>query len=226
MNTQGILFDLDGTLIDSAADLANAYNAVRKLASLKPYPVSQLKPKVAYGTIELMCQDFAVTPEDERFKHLRQQFTDIYINNMTCDTHLFDGIADLLHSLAQQSIPWAIVTNKPARFALPIIEHFECLQAARCVICRDTIECFKPHPRPLQYACQQMAIRPADAIMVGDTETDVLSARNAGMPAVIVNYAYQTDAEIERWRADIVIDHPLDLLPWMHTQQSKETNHA
>lgn len=218
----GVIFDLDGTLIDSAADLAGAYNALRVSQSLASLPLDILKPKVAYGTIELICEDFSVSTNDTLYTQLRKTFTQFYTARMTKKTRLFAGIAAMLSALKRRHIPWAIVTNKPKRFALPIIQYFPILHDACCVVCRDTLEVCKPHPRPLQYACQQMSIAPARAVMVGDTQTDVQAARNAGMPAMVVGYAYQNKNDIARWQADVILQHPKELLPWLLQYPHKE----
>ncbi len=215
MTLSGMLFDLDGTLIDSGKDLAFAYNALRKKHGLPPLAMETLKPAVAYGINPLICRDFQVTQNHPDFAKYRREFTVIYTENLTKHTVLFAGVADLLNHLNETGIPWGIVTNKPKRFAIPTVEFFPEFSKAACMIAGDTLSYAKPHPYPLQHACSILNTAPAKTGMVGDTEVDIQAAQAAGCPSFAVTYGYQLQSSIPSWNATAIIDHPLDMVSWL-----------
>jgi len=222
MTLKGMLFDLDGTLIDSGLDLANAYNLLREENDLEALPLSTLKPLVAYGIVPLICNHFNVEPGTESFKRYRDAFTRLYTQHLTEHTIVFDGVTEMLNTLDDKDIPWGIVTNKPKRFALPIVEAFPTFAQSRCVIAGDTLSHAKPHPFPLQHACEHLRTAPNQTGMVGDTEIDIQAGQRAGCDTFAVTYGYQHPDRIPTWNATAIINHPEELLPFLIEEHTHE----
>lgn len=215
-NISTVLFDLDGTLIDSSKDLIAAYCELLKEHGLIPPCLQQLKQDVAHGINHLFERDFSAQPGTKKNKELRQAFTQIYENQLTQHTVLFTGIDAILQFLSDHQIPWGIVTNKIERFTHPIVDHFEPLRAAQIVVCGDTLPERKPDPHPITYACQKLQATPNKTAFVGDTQIDILAAKRAGAKGIAVGYNIPISAvEAEEWGANVLLDQPGDLLVWL-----------
>lgn len=209
---RAVLFDLDGTLADTAPDLAGAVNRQRVHRGLDPMPLELLRPHASSGARGLIGAGLGITPAHETFEALRQEFLDLYEANLVVESVLFEGVDELLSQLERRSLAWGIVTNKATRFTVPLVERIG-LSAAGCVVCGDTTPHAKPHPAPLLEASRQIGIPPEQCLYVGDDLRDIQAARAAGMGAIAAAYGYLgTSGPLTDWAADAIIDLPLGLL--------------
>ena len=210
---EAVLFDLDGTLIDTAPDMGGALNNLLIEENRPPLPIESIRPYVSQGGLVLTRLGFAGHVDEDQIEPLRQRFLRHYRAIVADDSRLFDGFEQVLGELEARAIPWGIVTNKPEWLAHPLIEQLEL--AARCavVIGGDTFAERKPHPRPLQEAAARIGVACEACIYVGDDERDIVAGRAARMKTLVAAYGYIEDAAaIPGWQADGVIDHPADLL--------------
>jgi N-acetyl-D-muramate 6-phosphate phosphatase len=213
---RAVLFDLDGTLADTAPDLARALNRVRAANHLAPMHVAITRPYTSSGARGLLKIGFGLGPEDERYEALRLQFLDFYAADICVDTRLFDGMAELLDQLDQDRLPWGVVTNKAERFTFPLLQGLHLDERAACVVGGDTAARAKPHPDPLLHAAAALQLPPSACLYVGDDLRDVQAARAAGMPVIAAKYGYLGDGgSIESWQADAIIDHPREVLDFL-----------
>ena len=213
---RAVLFDLDGTLIDSAPDLAGAANTLRAEHGLEPLPYEQLRPMVGAGARGLVGVAFGVAPGDERFELLRDAFLARYERSMLDRTRIFEGIEDLLAGLEAAGIAWGIVTNKATRFALPVAQGVGLVPRAGALVCGDTTAHSKPHPEPLWEAARRLGHMPADCLYVGDDLRDVQAGRAAGMATLVAAWGYLGQGEpIHAWGADAIVESPPGLLKWL-----------
>lgn len=217
---RAILFDLDGTLADTAPDLANALNRLRSARGLTPTPYAQLRPVASAGARGLIGAAFRLQPGDDGYEELRVGFLDNYAAALAVDTCLFDDIAALLHGLDQRGLAWGIVTNKAARFTDSLVPQIG-LQAAGCVVSGDTTAHAKPHPAPLLEAARRLQLAPQDCWYVGDDLRDIQAGRAAGMPTVAAAWGYCGHVEPLSWGADAMVAAPLDLLVLIDSQRSQ-----
>lgn len=213
-----VLFDLDGTLLDTAPDLAAALNRMRDKRGLAPLPRAQCRPQASHGTRGLLRIGFDVAPGHPSFEALREEFLGLYADTLTAHSPLFDGMAEVLASLEARRIPWGVVTNKPARYTEPLLDHHGLLKRAACVVSGDTCARAKPHPEPILHACEIAGIAIDDCVYVGDAERDMQAARAAGMSGLVALYGYLDVADRPReWGARGYLCAPADLLDWMGT---------
>jgi len=208
---QAVLFDLDGTLIDSAADLAAAANAMRVDRGLPVLPLSQYRPHGGSGARGMLSQAFAVAPGQAGYEELKREFLDRYELLMYDSTRPFDGIEAELLGLAGSGLAWGIVTNKAERFALPLTKALGL--AAAAVVGGDTTGHTKPHPAPLLEAARRLRVPPETCLYVGDDERDILAGRAAGMATAAATWGYLGHSgEFRHWGADIELTAPGELL--------------
>lgn len=211
-----ILFDLDGTLADTAPDLAAALNRMRVARGLGALPLDVLRPVASAGARGMLKVGLDLEPEHEDFLSARDEFLSNYEAALAVDTVLFDGVEDLLASLEARGLPWGVVTNKAARFTGPVLEGLGLHRRAAVVVSGDTTPHAKPHPEPLFEACRRVGVDAVRAVYVGDDLRDIQAAKAAGMPSVAAAYGYLGDgAGVAAWGADAVIERPLDLLAWL-----------
>jgi phosphoglycolate phosphatase len=216
---RGVLFDLDGTLIDSAPDLAGAANRLRADHGLAPLPYAALRPMVGAGARGMVGVAFGAVPGEPRFDALRDAFLAHYEAALLEGTRPFDGVAEMLAALESAGIPWGIVTNKVTRFATPIVAGLGLAPRAAVVVCGDTTPHAKPHPEPLLHAARAMGLAPESVLYVGDDLRDAQAARAAGMPMVAATWGYLGTGEpVERWGADALLDAPAQLPPWLRAR--------
>jgi N-acetyl-D-muramate 6-phosphate phosphatase len=216
---RGVLFDLDGTLIDSAPDLAGAANRLRADHGLEPLPLDMLRPMVGSGARGMVGVAFGVAPGEARFEPLRDTFLAHYEAMLLERTAPFAGVEELLSALEAAGIPWGIVTNKAARFTLPIVAGLKLDERAAAVVCGDTTPHSKPHPAPLLHAARAMGLAPEDVVYVGDDLRDAQAARAAGMPMVAATWGYLGLGEpVHDWGADALVDTPAQLLEWLRAR--------
>jgi phosphoglycolate phosphatase len=208
---RAILFDLDGTLADTAPDLAAAVNALRTERGLAPTPYDILRPTASAGARGMIGAAFGLAPGDEGYEALRLQWFDRYQAAMAVHSTLFDGVPELLDGIGASGMAWGIVTNKPARFTDPLVPQIGLAHAA-CIVSGDTTPHAKPHPAPLLEAARRLGVDPAHCWYVGDDLRDVEAGRAAGMVTVACNWGYCGAIDPATWGADYLLDTPFHLL--------------
>ena len=210
---QAILFDLDGTLIDSAPDLGAAADKMRVDRGLSSLSLAHYRPMAGAGARGMLGVAFGLLPEDADFVALREEFFTNYERCMTQNTYAFAGVPELISHLVQLELPWGVVTNKIGRFTLPLTSAMAMFESARVVISGDTTPHAKPHPEPLLEAARRLAIEPAHCLYVGDDERDIVAGLAAGMGTVAATYGYLGQAaDPLQWGAHATINSPGELL--------------
>lgn len=208
-----VLFDLDGTLIDSAPDLGAAADQMRTDRGLPSLPLSRYRPMAGAGARGMLDVAFGLTPEDARFGTLKEEFFANYELRLTRQTYVFDGVAELIERIGQVGLKWGVVTNKAARFTLPLTRAMPLFTTAITIVSGDTTPYAKPHPAPLLEAARQLGMHPGRCMYVGDDERDIIAGRAAGMPTVAAAYGYLGNAlDLTSWNADFTISTPIALL--------------
>jgi N-acetyl-D-muramate 6-phosphate phosphatase len=210
---RGVLFDLDGTLADTAPDLGYALNQQRLARGMSELPVEAVRSEASSGARGLLKIGFGMEPGQSGYETLRDEFLDIYEENLARNTRLFPGVAALLDQIERRGMRWGIVTNKAERFTFPLLRALALIERAACVICGDTTPNPKPHPAPLLLAANRIGIPASQFIYVGDDVRDVQAGHAAGMPVVVARYGYLGNGTPpEQWGADGFVDSPTDLL--------------
>lgn len=211
-----VLFDLDGTLVDTAPDLGYALNLLRGEHGLPPLPDDVIRPQASHGARGLLKLGFDVEPDDARFPALREGFLERYAANICRHSRPFPGILDLLGALEARGLQWGVVTNKPARFTEPLMSILDLAERAACIVSGDTCPQPKPHPAPMLAAAELCGTDPAHCLYLGDAERDIEAARAAGMPALVAAWGYldATD-QPHTWGAHGSVSHPLDTLNFL-----------
>ena len=210
---KAVLFDLDGTLIDSAPDLAAAVDKMRVSRGMTSLDMSVYRPMVGSGARGMLHVAFGMEPTHPDFEEMKEEFLSNYQVALDVHTKPFEGVLDLLSALEAQHLIWGVVTNKHERFTHRIVERMPWLQAAATVICGDTTPHAKPHPAPLLEAARRLNLPPDACIYVGDDERDIQAGQAAGMPTVAAMYGYLGKATpAKAWGADAMIEKPADLL--------------
>jgi phosphoglycolate phosphatase len=213
-----VLFDLDGTLADTAPDLAAAANRQRTQRGLPALPYAELRPLASHGARGLIGRALGVGPEDPSFAALRTEFLDFYEHALCVHTRLFDGMAQALVALESAGLRWGIVTNKPARYTDPLVERLGLAQRAAVVVSGDTTAHAKPHPAPIEHALAHCGVSPERAVYVGDDLRDIEAGRAARTRTVAARYGYLgAGLPVEHWGADEIITTPGELLPLVLT---------
>lgn len=212
-NIDAVLFDLDGTLIDSAPDLGAAADKMRTDRGLPSLPFADYRPMAGAGARGMIGVGFGIAPGHADFEALKHEFFTNYEACMTERTFAFDGVADLIAQINKAGLKWGVVTNKSERFALPLTRAMPLFQSARAIIGGDTTPHAKPHPAPLLEAARQIGVAPERCAYVGDDERDIVAGRAAGMPTVAAAYGYLgATADTAHWNADATISSPAQLL--------------
>jgi phosphoglycolate phosphatase len=213
---RAVLFDLDGTLADTAPDMARTVNLLRARRGLAPVPLEQVRPHVSKGARGMICSAFEISTEHPEFQGLREEFLEAYGVNLCVETRLFPGMDALLDELERRRIAWGVVTNKFERFARPVLEGLGLGARAGVIVGGDTCPRAKPHPDPLLFAARHLDVRPPQALYVGDDERDVQAARAAGMPVLVAGYGYLGDGPApEDWGADGIVDCAEGIGEWI-----------
>jgi phosphoglycolate phosphatase len=206
---EAVLFDLDGTLIDSAPDLAGACNDMRTARGLEPMPYEPLRRMVGSGARGMVGVSFGLTPESPGYAVLRDEFLDRYEARMTQETTVFEEMVPVLAWLARNRVRWGIVTNKATRFAAPLVASLRLDAESATLVCGDTVAHAKPHPAPLLEAARRLGVAPDRCAYVGDDRRDVVAGRAAGMLTVVAGWGYLGDAdEPSTWGADHLLEQP------------------
>ena len=212
MSPKAILFDLDGTLIDSAPDLGAAVDHMRVARGLTSLPLENYRHMAGAGARGMLGIAFDMTPDHPDFNDYKEEFFRIYENRLTQLTRAFDGVAEMLAALNQRGTPWGIVTNKSSRFTDPLVRQMALLSPAAVVISGDTTPHTKPHPAPLLAALARLDVDASTCIYVGDDLRDIEAAHAARVLAIAARFGYLNGSDPATWGADAVIDAPLDLL--------------
>ena len=208
-----ILFDLDGTLVDTAPDMGAALNNLLIEESLAPIPLEIIRPYVSQGALVLTRLGFSEQVPESEIEPLRLRYLDHYRAIVADDSVLFDGLEEVLNTLEKRNIPWGIVTNKPKWLTTPLLEQMALDKRAAVVICGDTLDKRKPHPLPLIVAAETIGIACDDCVYIGDDPRDIAAGRAARMKTLIASYGYiDRGARLDEWQAGGIIAHPLDLL--------------
>ncbi|MBI5437149.1 MAG: HAD-IA family hydrolase [Nitrosomonadales bacterium] len=213
---KAVLFDLDGTFADTAPDLAAALNHVRSQRSLPPLRLETVRPQASHGARGLLKLGFGIEPDEPDFATLRESFLNYYDAHICVHTTLFAGMAQLVETLEQRSLPWGIVTNKPHRFTVPLMQALGYAQRATCLVSGDTCARAKPYPDPLLKASELLGIEPQHCLFLGDDQRDMEAAQAAGMRGIVASYGYiDAQANPNGWPADGDVDSPLALLNYI-----------
>lgn len=212
-NIDAVLFDLDGTLIDSAPDLSAAADKMRTDRGLPSLPLDQYRPMAGAGARGMIGVAFGVSQQHAEFESLKEEFFANYEACMTLRTYAFEGVAEMLAGICQAGLKWGVVTNKAERFTLPLTRSMLLFNSAQTIISGDTTPHAKPHPAPLLEAARRLNVAVDRCAYVGDDERDIIAGRAAGMPTVAAAYGYLgTNADTEGWNADATIVSPSELL--------------
>jgi N-acetyl-D-muramate 6-phosphate phosphatase len=212
---RGVLFDLDGTLLDTAPDMGATLNALLQEHGLPALGAELIRPKVSRGSRALVTLGFGAGTPAEHAPRI-ERFLALYSQRLAVDTQPFEGVLPLLGSLESRGLPWGIVTNKPGWLAQPLLQTLQLFGRCGCLVCGDTLPERKPSPMPLLHASEKLGIEPAQCLFVGDSEVDMRSAQAAGMPAIGARYGYfDAGDKPENWPAKGWIESPLELLAWL-----------
>ncbi len=202
---QGLLFDLDGTLLDTAPELAQAANTLYKKYGKREQPFEILRPLAGDGALAFIELVFGKGNQNQNA--LRQEFIDIYLTQFGQHTELFPGVAELIQHFTEINYPWGIVTNKPTRLTNIALQHFPLLARAKAVVSGDTLKKNKPHPDPVLHACKQLKLLPATCAFIGDHERDIIAGRAAGTYTIVARYGYvPVNADLTGWEANSMIN--------------------
>lgn len=219
---EAVLFDLDGTLADTAPDMALTVNRMLEKRGRPKVAVEQVRPFVSRGARGMIASAFNIAPEDPGFRELRDEFLATYPENLCVDTRIFPGMDDVLALIESRGMKWGVVTNKFERFAVPLLADLGLTQRMAIVVGGDTCPRPKPFPDPLLHAAANMGVAPMHTLYVGDDERDVQAARAARMPVVVAAYGYLGDGPPPAlWGADAVVDKPAGIADWLRERGTR-----
>lgn len=216
-----VLFDLDGTLLDTARDFANALNAVLRRHGRAPLRPESIRPHVSKGGMALVCLGFkvdgeALDPEGEWAQQVYRELLDTYRQNLSANTRLFPGMETLLSGIEDSGRRWGIVTNKPSFLTEPLLCELNLNSRTACVVSGDTLERRKPWPDPLLHACEVIGTAVAGSVYIGDDARDIESGRRAGMRTIAAAYGYIVPGDDpHKWGADAIVNHPDEIRQWI-----------
>lgn len=211
-----VLFDLDGTLLDTAPDLAAALNQLRRERGQPALPVAAIRSTVSHGSPGMLKRCFDLEPETSEYAELNLRFLAQYRQAIAVETALFPGMDAVLAYLERTGIPWGIVTNKPDWLTEPLLQALGLRSRAACVVSGDTLPQRKPEPEPLWHACAQVGVAPGEALYIGDAERDVQASRRAGLVALVAGFGYlSAQDQPEQWGAAGILRQPADLFDWL-----------
>jgi len=214
---EAVLFDLDGTLLDTAQDLARALNRLLVRKGKTELPVDDIRKVVSNGGNAMVSLGFGTRIGDPEHKTLYFDLLDIYGQDIASYTGPFEGIKDVLSHLEALNLPWGVVTNKPRAYSDPLLKAIDLQPGCAALVCPDDVKNKKPHPEPMHLACHILGCNPAHTIYVGDHRRDIEAGRNAGMITVAARYGYIDDQDdVDSWQADYNIDHAEQLIPLLN----------
>jgi len=216
MPIQTVLFDLDGTLLDTARDMCTAMNTLLSQENKPPLPLDAIRPIVSQGGRALVQKAFDLPAEHKDFELLRDRFLNTYAQNIAHQTELFDGMGDVLDYIEQRTMKWGVVTNKPAWLTDPLMHRMGLTQRAACIVSGDTTAHRKPHPAPMLHACSMVDTAPRDCLYVGDHQRDIEAGKRAGTFTAVALFGYISPQDNpEQWQADTMVTHPTHLMAWL-----------
>lgn len=211
-----VFFDLDGTLVDTAPDLAYALNHVLEEEGKPPLPYDAIRAVASHGSAGLLGLAFGISPDAPEYASLQQRFIAIYQANLTRASKLFPGMENVIDALDNSGIRWGVITNKPAYLTDPLMAGLGLNTRAACIVSGDTTANSKPHPEPMLHACKLTEADPAQCLYIGDAQRDIEAGRNANMHTIVACYGYLGDEDKpESWQADAMINHPSELSQWL-----------
>lgn len=210
---KAVLFDMDGTLLDTAPDFIAVCQAMLKAHGRAPIDDKRIQDVVSGGARAMVAATFDMDPEAPGFETLRQEFLDRYQEHCAVFTRPYDGMPELLASIEQSRLIWGVVTNKPIRFAAPIMQQLGLAERSAVLVCPDHVKHSKPDPEMLLLACSQLKVDPSEVLFIGDDLRDIESGRAAGTKTAAVRYGYiHPDDNPAHWGADVIVNHPSELL--------------
>lgn len=213
-----ILFDLDGTLLDTAGDMGDALNAILIQHGRVPLPLPVIRPHVSKGGMALISLGFQLDGHCEQSHSLRQEFLDFYAHNLSAHTRLFPGMEALLTHIEASHRRWGIVTNKPKFLTEPLLRDMDLAERVACVVCGDTLEKRKPDAEPLLHACKTLGANAESAVYIGDDERDITAGQRAGMRTIAAAYGYIVPGDAaDTWGADAIVQHPDEIHSWLNS---------
>ena len=215
---EAVLFDLDGTFADTAPDLGAALNHVRSLHDLPPLPIETIRPHASHGSLGLLKLGMNIGPEAENYEEIRGALLQHYEAHICDHTRLFPSMATLVSELERNDLPWGIVTNKPHRYTVLLMEKLGYAKRAACLVSGDTCEHSKPHPMPLLHAAELMGVAPENCLYLGDDLRDMEAAHAAGMKGIIASYGYiDPKADLDAWPSVGTVPTPFALLRYIQS---------
>lgn len=222
-----VLFDLDGTLADTAPDLAYALNCLLREQERSLLPFESIRPVVSHGATALVKLGFDLNPEEPLFSALRDRLLSLYQQHLARETRLFAGMAELLAFIEQQDMNWGVVTNKPAFLTQPLMTALGLAERAACIVSGDTTANRKPHPEPLLHACRQAGSAADQCLYVGDAERDIRAGYSAGMHTLVAMFGYLGNEDRpEDWGADALVTTPNDIIAWIKDHSRPAVQHG
>jgi len=220
MRLRAVLFDMDGTLLDTAPDFIAVAQAMRLARGLERVPDQDVRDVVSGGARAMVLSAFDVDPLSDEFELLRLEFLERYQQHCAVESQLYEGMEELLTEIEQADLIWGVVTNKPVRFAEPIMQQLGLASRSAVLVCPDHVSKSKPDPEPMLLACSQLDLDPATVLFVGDDLRDIESGRAAGSLTAAVRYGYiHPDDDPDTWGADVVVSHPLELRRFIESRR-------
>jgi phosphoglycolate phosphatase len=217
-----VLFDLDGTLLDTAPDLAFALNETLRKFGKRALPYETIRPVVSHGGIALIKLGFGLNPDDLGYQPRREYLLETYRQNIARETRLFPGMSELLDTLEQQGLNWGVVTNKPAWLTDPLLKELGLFDRAAAIISGDTLTERKPHPAPMLLACERAGSQAHECMYVGDAKRDIEAGINAGMPTLVALFGYIGEEDDPHgWGADALVETPGQILAWLNNEGNR-----
>jgi phosphoglycolate phosphatase len=214
---RAVLFDLDGTLLDTVPDLVYALNCLRKEYVLPELPQSAIRPIASLGSRAMIKQAFGIEESDINFNTLREKFLDLYEKHLADSTRFFPNVENVLTHLESANIPWGIVTNKLTRHTRALLKALRFEHRPACIVCGDSLATYKPDPEPILYACQILKQQPDECVYVGDAITDVTASKAAGTKSLVALYGYiHADENPLAWQADGYIRDSIEIIDWIN----------
>ena len=210
---RALLLDLDGTLVDTAPDMAAALVALQRERGMTELPYEEIRPWVSHGTAAMIQIGFGVEPEAELFPDLRDAYLQQYADNLATHSSLFSGMREVLDFCEGRGIPWGVVTNKPGFLTLPLLQALDLHDSAACIVSGDSVTRSKPDPMPLLHACMLLHLAPSDCIYVGDAKRDIQAGQRAGTRTMLAHWGYLTEQDNPAdWGAQTILEQPMELL--------------